>query len=55
MVSKYPASTALVVVWICGPPRPETQSEPAGISGNDDVSAAARTPGSARSRWSASA
>ncbi len=53
MVSKYPGSTLLVVAGIGEPARSATQSEPDGISGNEDVSAAARTPGSARNRCSA--
>jgi hypothetical protein len=53
IVSKYVVSTALLVTRIREPKDSEAQSEPAGISGNDDMRAAIRTPGRVRNRSSA--
>ena len=49
-VSKYVASTALLVTRMGESKDSEAHSEPGGISGNDDVRAAVRTPGRPRNR-----
>jgi len=50
---KFVVSTALLVTRMGESKDSEAHSEPGGISGNDDVRAAVRTPGRARNRSSA--